>query len=118
MTTKDYIEKVSEININQHKVSMISQKYGSDFPDIVSHILSDSDETIFFDDNIRKLSFSEIYNAEQELHVAFISKHILPLFDCCDNDFIVFDMSENKWSKFNIIDEVLFKNKTSITELL
>ena len=41
----------------------------------------------------------------------------IPLIDCGENDFIVYHFVDKIWSKFNIIDETVFK-KNSLKELL
>ena len=43
---------------------------------------------------------------------------MIPLIDCSDNDFIVYHFDSKTWSKFNIIDECVFKEKESLDELL
>ena len=80
--------------------------------------ISGSNKTVFLDDNIRILSFDEIINAEKELHVDFKSNQIIPLVDCGENDFIVYHFFDKIWSKFNIVDETVFKKKNSLQELL
>ena len=48
----------------------------------------------------------------------FDAKKILPLIDCGDNDFIVFHIGTNKWSRFNIVDECIFKERDSLEDVL
>lgn len=56
----------------------------------------------------RILGINEVENAEQELNVDFVSKKILPIVDCFDNDYIVFDFSSECFCMFNIVDEISF----------
>lgn len=118
MTKKEYIEKLSEMKIDAAKVDKLEKLYGATFPESVRKIISNNDDTVFFDDDYRILSLSEIEAAEKELHVEFRAKNILPLIDCGENDFIVYHYNDDIWSKFNIIDEVVFKKKDAIEELL
>ena len=55
---------------------------------------------------------------KNDLHVSFRDKEIIPLIDCGENDFIVYHFMDKIWSKFNIIDETVFKKKNSLEELL
>lgn len=118
MNKKEYLKKILTLEIDEKKVSLIEQQYSTSFPKIVKLIITNSDETVIFEDDSRALSFSEMVDAEKDLHVDFKLKGIIPLFDCGDNDFIVFHYNNKKWSKFNIIDEISFKEKNTLEELL
>jgi len=118
MTTKEFIDNIQNFKVDVKKVSFIEKMYGADLPEVVKLIISNCDATIFIDNDIRVLSFPEITEAEKDLHVDFKSKNIIPIFDCGNNDFIVYNYKRNKWSKFNIIDEVLFKIKDRLEDLL
>lgn len=118
MTKKEYIQQLASVKINMEKVSKVANIYGKDLPEAVQEIVSASEESIFFDDNSRILAFDEILDAEQDLHVDFKAKGMIPLADCGENDFIVYNIGEKNWSKFNIVDEVSFKKKESLEELL
>lgn len=118
MTKKEYLEKLRENAIVKDKVGEVRQIYGCELPEIVQRIVSDCEKTIFLDDDMRILSFAEIMEAEQDLHVNFKEKGIIPLIDCGENDFIVYHLKNRIWSKFNIIDETVFKKKNELDELL
>ena len=62
--------------------------------------------------------YKEILNAEQDLHVDFKSNRIIPVADCGDNDFAVYYLDKCKWSRFNIIDETAFKERTTLEDVL
>ena len=81
------------------------------------NIISVCDKTLFID-GTRLLTYNEILGAEEDLGVNFIQLHLLPLFDCGENDFIVYNISKNRWSLFNIIDECVFKETKTLEELL
>jgi hypothetical protein len=117
MTNKEYLEGMDELQIDNEKVSKIESLYGSKVPEVVKKIISNNDETIFLEE-CRVLSLVEIADAETDLHVDFKGKQILPLFDCMDNDFIVYHYGTGKWSLFNIVDECVFKMRDSLAELL
>lgn len=118
MTKQEYLEKVLRTVIDDVKVSKVQKVYGCKLPEIIQKIVSTNDETIFFDDDTRILSLNEIIDAEKDLHVDFISKKIIPLADFGENDFIVYHFDDNIWSKFNIVDETMFKKRHDLSELL
>lgn len=118
MEKRDYLNKVSQVKLDSKKVNEINKLYGAVMPDLIQRIVSYGQEAIFFDDGVRILSFEEIIDAEKDLHVEFARKGIIPIADCGENDFIVYHFNDNIWSKFNIVDESVFKKKKSIDELL
>lgn len=117
MTTVEFVEKLEGFDIDKQKTSKVEKIYGSELPEIVSKIISVTTTPIFFDE-YRVLSFDEICEADDELNVNFLDKKIIPLIDCGNNDFIVFHCKSKEWSKFNIIDECVFKKRKSLNELL
>lgn len=118
MTKKEYLESILKKNIDDSKVGKVESLYGSKMPNIVRRIVSNIDETEFFDDGTRILSLNEILDAEKDLHINFSEMGMIPLADCGENDFIVYHFKDKTWSKFNIIDETVFKKKTDLSELL
>lgn len=118
MTNKEYLEIVRQSLIDKDKVKKIAEAYSDQLPDMVQRIISSSDSGIFLDDEIRILSYTEVLNAEKDLHVPFKDLCIIPLADCEDNDFIVFDFRNSIWAKFNIVDKTMFKKRQSLEELL
>lgn len=118
MTRREYINELLGCKIDQALVKRIEMKYKTTLPDVVKRIISNANDTVFFDDGYRVLSFSEIENAEMDLHVNFMEKGIIPLFDCNENVFIVYHFIGDFWSKFNINDETIFKKKRTLNEIL
>jgi hypothetical protein len=118
MDKQEYLIKISKTEIDEEKVKKVSQKYGANLPDILKKIISNADTSEFFDDGSRILSFDEIMDAENDLHVAFASNGMIPFADCGENDFLVYHFYNDIWSKFNIIDESVFKKKPKIEDLL
>ena len=109
MDKKEFLESLHDNQIDDLKVKQIEDLYKCNISDEVKQIVSNCDETIFFDDDdSRVLSFDEILDAEEDLHVEFIKKKMLPLFDCLDNDFIVYKTDTHTWTRFNIVDEIDF----------
>ena len=118
MDKKEYLEWIKRVKIDWEKVEKINGLYGVEMPMIIKQIISESGKSIFFDDGVRILSFEEIVAAEKDLHIEFKAKGMIPIVDCGENDFIVYHFNDNIWSKFNIVDESVFKKKKSIEELL
>lgn len=117
MTAVEFIEKLAGYEIDNKRKAKIERIYGSELPEIVGKIISAATKPIFFD-GYRVLSFDEICEADDELNVNFSRKKIIPLIDCGDNDFIVFHFKSNEWSKFNIVDECVFKKRNSLSDLI
>lgn len=118
MKLKDTLAKLEEVKIDADFTAQIEAMYKADLPDEVKRILSLSNEAVFYEDFslLRGLSHAEIIDASVDMAVDFIAKGILPLFDVGDNDYIVYDILEKVWCKFNIVDEVKFSTSHSISE--
>jgi len=120
MKLKETLSKLTEVKIDAAFVAQLETMYSTTFPDEVKRIVSISDDTVSYDDFslLRGLSHVEISDASEDMAVDFIGKGILPLFDVGDNDYIVYDISEKTWYKFNIVDEVKFSKTSSLSEYL
>lgn len=118
MTGKEYLSSLAEVKADKEKTDMIVALYTDNLPEIILKIIANAKEPVFLDDGSRVLSYDEIVDAEKDLHVAFKDKGIIPLVDCGENDFIVYHFLDNVWSKFNIVDETVFKKKSSLEELM
>lgn len=116
MTRYEFMSYIQTVEVNDEIVSSIERKYSEILPEQIRIIVSCSQESIFFDDGWRLLSFDEVMDASDDLHVDFVNLKLLPLFDTGDNDFIVYHFENKIWSKFNIVDEVSFKNKKNLDE--
>ena len=116
MTRKEYLSAVEACEINDARVEEVEKIY-SKIPDLVKKMLSYSTDSIFFDDGYRTLSMAEIMDAEKDLHINFAEKNMMPVADCGENDFIVYHSDTGIWSKFNIVDESMFKRKNSLADL-
>lgn len=118
MTKQEYLQSVNRFAIDQNKLQTIYAIYTGRFPETLERIISGSNESVFFDDDTRILSFAEMVDAEQDLHIDFKRKELMPIADCGDNDFIVYDYANNVWAKFNIVDETIFMKRAELGELL
>lgn len=118
MNRADYIKELEKFTVDTKKVEIIEKKYNTSLSEVVKKIVSNSEESVFFDDDYRILSFAEIEDAESDLHVNFAEKGIIPIADCGENDFIVYHYNDDFWSKFNIIDDTVFKKQKSLEDFL
>lgn len=118
MTGKEYLSNLAGVQLDRNKTDKVASVYTRDLPGIILKIVSNAKEPVFLDDGSRILSYDEIVDAEKDLHIAWKEKGMLPLVDCGENDFIVYHFGDRVWSKFNIVDETVFKKKSSIEELI
>lgn len=116
MTKKEFLLTLENQSIEKDLVEKIEYQYGFGLPIVAQKIISASKTSIFFDDDWRTLSFQEIIDASNDLHVNFEDQKLIPLIDTGENDFIVYCAENNTWSKFNIVEECHFKSKKSFLE--
>lgn len=119
MGIRDYLDEIQGHPVNEENVRAIESRYGFSLPELVKHIVSE--ETVFFSDEeeIRVLPFEEILDAEEELRADFEGEGIIPVADCYENDFIVYNDKEKNWSMYNIVDQdMFFMESSSLFELL
>lgn len=118
MTKNDYLEQLNSKSIDKEIVEKAQEIYGNIFPEIIQKIISSGVESEFLDDDIRILSTDEIMEAEQDLHVDFKEKGLIPIADRGDNDFVVYSFEAKSWSVLNITDETQFKITSDLRDLL
>ena len=117
MTKTEFLAQLSAAAVDSEKTKAVGTVYKGELPDIIQKIITCCNETVFFD-NTRILAYEEILCAPQELHVDFDVRHLIPIADQGDNDFVVYHMVEKKWYLFNIIDKTLFKERSTFQELI
>ena len=107
-------------DIDAQKISELEFLYNCNIADdVAKRVISYTTNTPrFMENNIRLLSYNEIRDAEQDLHVNFIARKLLPLFDCSDNNFIVYNLTNNTWSYFNIVDQITYGESNTLEEVL
>lgn len=117
MTLAECLQTISKTKVDSKVTKTLTKGYSPDIPTVVEQIVS-----LFksggFVNGYRFLSLDEIEYAEDDLHVDFKKRHIIPLVDCGDNDFIVFDYCSEKWMLFNIVEKVAFKRKQNLDDIL
>ena len=120
MKLKDELSDLVKIKIDTDFVNRLEKAYRVSLPIEVKRLVSLSKETVSYDDFplLRGLSHAEISDASSDMAVDFIGKGILPLFDTGENDYIVYDIIEKTWCKFNTVDDVKFSKSKTISALL
>lgn len=117
MNKSEYLDAASKWEIVDERVRTVGKAYSRRIPDLLQRIVSHSDEPHFFDDGSHVLSLAEMLGTEETLGVSFSDKHLVPVVDCCDGDYIVYDYDKDVWAIYNIIDDVSFKHKRTLGEL-
>ena len=121
MNFKDVFANINDMPINKALVERVQKRYKTEeLPDEVKRVLSLHSEVTFYDDRplLRGLASHEVLRANEDLDVDFIAQLLLPVFDTGDNDYIVFDFSEQVWCLFNIVEEIKFKKTPDILTLI
>ena len=117
MNREDFFAIATSGEVNEANVAELTAIYGTQIPDIIKRIVSHNINALFLNE-VRIMSLEEIKEAEHDLHVDFVKKGFLPIADCGDNDFIIYHLQEKIWSKYNIVDDVVFKRRESLEELI
>ena len=117
MTRKEYLTRLEKVSIDENAIKRVEEVYGHALPTEVKQMILISKRSIFFDDEWRTLSPEEVIDAPNDLHVDFRKLGIVPLIDCGENDFIVYHMSDQSWSKYNIADGTIFKKRPQLSDL-
>lgn len=117
MNRNDYLRELPNRKIDELKVKQIEELYECTVSEEVKRIISNCDKTIFLDDDYRVLSFEEILEAPETLCELFVENKMIPLFDCMDNDFIVYKADSHKWLMFNTEDEMDFDEAEYLADL-
>lgn len=120
MTEKEFFQEFSKTKIDNTVVNRVENVYGKIESTDVKKILSYKFKDYFLesDDFLRALSLDEILDAKDSLHVDFPAMRIIPLFDVCDGDFVVYQLDKNVWSFMNVNDLSLFSETDKIESLL
>lgn len=117
MTLIDCLQEIRNTQVDSRVSKTLKKAYGSKVPVIIEQTVSFFKSGGFVE-GYRFLSLDEIEYAEDDLHVNFKRNGLIPLIDCGDNDFAVYNYIEGKWMMFNIVEQVCFKTKNELDDLL
>jgi hypothetical protein len=120
MKLADTLRTFTDICIDKKFASKVESLYSAKLPDEIKRLLSIGRESMSYEDIplLRSLSQSEVLDASADMQVDFIGKRLIPLYDVGDNDYIVFDISNQRWCRFNIVDEVAFSYSDRLSNLI
>lgn len=114
----EYIKAIdNRLELMNNQIKDFSDKFGiKRIEGELNEVLSlCKDGPIFFSEEKRLLSISEILNSKEEMQ---LEKDIIPIIDLYDNDFVGYDISSKEFVKFNISNELVFKKLESIREYI
>ena len=118
MDVKQYIDLIKNTDINDETVACVEELFGvtlnGDIRRTVSVVLDD----YFISEKCRVISSKEILRTEEFVGVDFKDLNMIPLIDCKDDDYIVFNFETQKYEMYNIYDEVSFREADGLEELL
>jgi len=92
-------------------LKQIFEKNAIDNDDLKQMIKWIKDEPIFFDEEKRLLSKSEILNYKEELT---INIECIPLIDLFDNNYVIYNIEDKEFQIFDISDNSIVKRGISI----
>lgn len=118
MNIKQYTDLIKNNDIISEAVSSIEELYGVTLNDDLKHIVSVVLDDYFIDEKCRVLSIKEILRSEDFIGVDFTELNMIPLIDCKDDDYIVYNFENQKYEMYNIYDEVSFREGENMRILL
>lgn len=118
MNIKQYTDLIKNNDIISEAVSSIEELYGVTLNDDLKHIVSVVLDDYFIDEKCRVLSIKEILRSEDFIGVDFTELNMIPLIDCKDDDYIVYNFENQKYEMYNIYDEVSFREGENMKILL
>ena len=118
MNKLEYIETVDKEEINIERKKEIEELFNCTLDSEIAKVISLADKIDFFDEERRALSYSEILDASELLGISATDEGMIPVVDAYDCTYIVYLIQEKKWAKYNTIDQVTFKEKDSLKEVI
>lgn len=117
MNKADFVGMYSKIEINEN-AKKIAEVYKTELPNDLIRVLSCMGDTVFFDDEGRLMALIELESISNEYNVNFIEEKMVPVIDCYDGTFIVYDLKNQVWAKYNCFDKLAFRKKDDLKDLL
>lgn len=98
-----------------NKFNKIESLYNFKMNKDIKKVLSDNERYTF--DGHRVLHISEILDPIKNFDIDFVKLRLLPIIDCSDNDLIVYEINNKCFSKFNIVDNIIYKSNINTDSL-
>ena len=118
MNKSEYLLEIEKCEADRSKAEQIETEYKCKLDGLITNVISYTDKSIFIDDEERVMSFSEIIQINKDYNNVFINNKMIPVIDCFDGIFIVFILEENKWAKYSTSDLIVYKKRSSLSELI
>lgn len=118
LSKEQFLSSLASTKIDNVRVNKLSTIYDSSIPKQIQKIISANNGPVFLNNGIRILSFNEIMDAEKDLQTDFVNKRMIPIADCGENDFVVYNLTNKTYSKFNINDKSEFKKSSNLKQVL
>ena len=118
MDIKQYIELIKTNEINQDFVKSVEKLYKHILTEELKHIVSVVMDDYFISQNCRVLSATEILRTEYFTGVDFTELAMIPIVDCKDDDYIVYNFATQRFEMYNIYDEVSFREADNLETLI
>ncbi len=110
MNPQQFASIATQAPLNADVSQKLALAYGREIPAPVLALCIAEPCGAFLDGPFcRKMDVDEIRESKDFWQVDFPAIGLLPIFDCGDNDFIAYRFSDDKWVKFNIVDEIVFR---------
>lgn len=119
MKLSEIICNADNVEIDDDFVNQIENVYSCKLPENVKHILCIPENEENYDERLilQKLSNDMILEATEEMNSDFIGNHLIPLFDCGDNDYICYNYENGIWCMFNIVNDLVFNRNQTLLDL-
>lgn len=118
MDVNQYVDLIRNNNVNDKVVTKLEELYGFSLTDALKHIVSVEMDDYFISDKYRVISAKEMLSTEYFIGVDLTKLNMIPLVDCMDDDYIVFNFANQKFEMYHIYDEISFVEGSSLEEML
>lgn len=143
MTKQEYLDKALECGTDKARVAEISEIYGREITGFFGNIISFADKADFISEEkrlepdgkstetssgadepvsyvevIRPFTYKEIVGASGEYEVDFKALGVIPFMDAFDGDLIVYIPDDGMWAMYSISDDVVFKKRENLSEVM
>ena len=118
MTCREFLKELDNHFINPEVVEALDQNYGGVLSDEAARAFSFDLDGLFFDGDVfaHLLDSGTVLFAAELYTEEFEKQSLVPLIDICDGDFICFDMKDNCWKAYSVIDNVTFIQADTLRE--
>lgn len=108
---------VAALSLFDRGVADIERQYAMSLPMEIKLLLKEYEGQFVFiatGEHYKVLERDEIKDAERHLGVNFTIKGVVPLIDCKDNNFLVYNAVNKNYEMMNIVDEIPFNSYPSL----